>query len=56
MKTQEQMRSEYAYRSEILEHGLRRDVWQSIAYALDRDGQVSLAKDIYEFLESKAGA
>lgn len=49
------MSAEYEYRSEILELGLRRDVWVSIQWALENSGQVSLAKDIREFLESKGG-
>ena len=53
MKTKEQMRAEYEHRSEIISHGLRRDAWQSIAIALELNGQISLCKDIYEFLESK---
>ena len=47
------MSTEYEYRSEILTHGLRRDDWQRIVYALNRDGAIGLAKDINDFIESK---
>jgi hypothetical protein len=53
MITKEQSAKDYAYRSEILTNGLRRDVWQTIAWRLEHSGEVGLAQDIREFLESK---
>ena len=53
MITREQSAKDYAYRSEILTNGLRRDVWQTIARALELSGSIGLAQDINEFLESK---
>lgn len=53
MKSKEQAKAEYAHRSEVLTHGLRRDVWVSIQIALQNNGQISLAKDIGEFLLSQ---
>jgi hypothetical protein len=47
------MSAEYEYRSEILTHGLRRDVWESIAWSLQNSGSIGLAKDIRDFIESK---
>ena len=52
MKTKEQMRAEYEHRSQVLELGLRRDAWISIAIALQEGGRIGLAKDIRDFLES----
>jgi hypothetical protein len=47
------MTTEYEHRSEILTHGLRRDVWLSIANTLEHSGQIGLAKDIKDFLTSR---
>ena len=48
-------KADYAYRSEILTNGLRRDEWQTIARALKLSGSIGLTQDIEEFLESKEG-
>lgn len=47
------MSKEYEHRSELLTHSLRRDTWLSIAWALEHSGQISLAKQIVDFLASQ---
>ena len=53
MNASEKYKEDYKYRSEVLTNHLRRDVWQSIARALEQGGQIGLAQDVREFLESK---
>jgi hypothetical protein len=53
MNASEKAKADYKYRSEILTNHLRRDVWQTIARALELSGSIGLAQDINEFLESK---
>jgi hypothetical protein len=53
MNASEKAKADYKYRSEILTNHLRRDVWQTIAWRLEHSGEVGLAQDIREFLESK---
>jgi len=53
MKTKEQMRQEYAYRSEILTIELRRDEIMNMAMACDITGKIGLAQDLYKILKEK---